>query len=214
MHGDKMQSKDNSIPLNIHRIRRIILILFFLSGACGLIYEVIWQRMLNLIFGSTTFATATILASFMGGLALGSSFFGRFVDKHKKPLKLYAFLEASIAIFAILFPLILSALNTLYVSFYGYLHTSFYIFSLIKFAGCFTVLFIPSFLMGGTLPVISKFFVRKHKRLGRGIGSLYGSNTLGGVLGAFSAGFILISLYSWAINVRQKGCFSSKSRRV
>ena len=150
--------------------------------------------MLNLIFGSTTFATATILASFMGGLALGSLFFGRYVDKHKKPLKLYAFLEAGIAIFAILFPLILSALNTLYVSFYGYLHTSFYIFSLIKFAGCFIVLFIPSFLMGGTLPVISKFFVRKHKRLGRGIGSLYGSNTLGGVLGAFSAGFILISM--------------------
>ncbi len=195
MHGDKMQSNDNSIPLNISRIQFIILILFFLSGACGLIYEVIWQRMLNLIFGSTTFATATILASFMGGLALGSLFFGRFVDKHKKPLKLYAFLEAGIGIFAILFPLILSALNTLYVSFYGNLHTSFYIFSLIKFAGCFIVLFIPSFLMGGTLPVISKFFVRKHKRLGWGIGSLYGINTLGGVIGTFSAGFILISMF-------------------
>ncbi|MFC2017457.1 fused MFS/spermidine synthase, partial [Chloroflexota bacterium] len=176
------------------RIQAVILILFFLSGACGLIYEVAWQRMLYVVFGNTTFATATIIASFMGGLALGSFCFGRLVDKYKKPLRLYAYLEVGIGIFAIVFPFILSGISAIYIGIYQHLHTTFYFSSLIKFVLCFLVLLVPSFLMGGTLPVISKFLVRKFEGLGWSVGSLYGINTLGGVVGAFGAGFFFISL--------------------
>lgn len=176
-------------------IQVIILILFFLSGACGLIYEVVWQRMLSLVFGNATFATATILACFMSGLALGSFYFGRLVDKYKEPLKLYAYLEAGIGVFAILVPFMISGITAIYISIYQHFHTTFYFFSLLKFALCFVVLLIPTFLMGGTLPVISKLFVREFEKLGRGVGSLYGTNTFGAVVGTFCAGFFFIILF-------------------
>ena len=177
------------------RFQATVLVLFFLSGATGLVYEVVWHRMLVLVFGSTAFATATILASFMFGLALGSFCFGRLVDRYREPLKLYAYLEAGIGVFAILFPFILSGVTTVYVAVYQHFDTTFYLFSLLRFLLSFLILVIPSFLMGGTLPVLSKLFVRDFGRLGSGIGSLYGTNTLGAVVGTFSAGFLLIILF-------------------
>jgi len=178
----------------LNHIQTIVLVLFFLSGATGLVYEVVWQRMLVLVFGSTAFATSTILAAFMCGLALGSFYFGRLVDRYRQPLKLYAYLEAGVAVYAVLVPFIISGVTALYTGIYQNLHTTFYLFSLLKFVLCFLVLVIPSFLMGGTLPVLSRLFVRDLRQVGRGIGSLYGSNTLGAVVGTFSAGFFLIIL--------------------
>ena len=174
--------------------RATVLVLFFLSGATGLVYEVVWHKMLVLVFGSTAFATATILASFMSGLALGSFCFGRLADRYREPLKVYAYLEAGIGAFAILFPVILSAVTTVYVGVYRHFDATFYLFSLLRFILSFLILVIPAFLMGGTLPVLGKLFVREFGRLGSGIGSLYGTNTLGAVFGTFSAGFFLIIL--------------------
>ena len=170
-----------------------VLVLFFLSGATGLVYEVVWHGML--VFGSTAFATATILASFMSGLALGSFCFGRLVDRFGRPLEFYAYLEAGIGVFAILFPFIISGATAIYVGISQNLDTTFYLFSLLRFILSFLILVIPSFLMGGTLPVLSKLFVRDLGRLGSGIGSLYGINTLGAVFGTFSAGFFFIILF-------------------
>ena len=177
------------------RFQATVLLLFFLSGATGLVYEVVWHRMLVLVFGSTAFATATILASFMFGLALGSFYFGRLADRYREPLKVYAYLEAGIGVFALLFPVILSGVTAAYVGIYQQVDTTFYLFSLLRFLLSFIILVIPSFLMGGTLPVLSKLFVREFGRLGSGIGSLYGTNTLGAVVGTFSAGFFFIILF-------------------
>ena len=172
-----------------------VLVLFFLSGATGLVYEVVWHKMLVLVFGSTAFATATILASFMFGLALGSFCFGRLADRYREPLKVYAYLEAGIGVFALLFPVILSGVTAAYVGIYQQFDATFYLFSLLRFILSFLILVIPSFLMGGTLPVLSKLFIREFGRLGAGIGSLYGTNTLGAVVGTFSAGFFFIILF-------------------
>ena len=177
------------------RFQATVLVLFFLSGATGLVYEVVWHRMLVLVFGSTAFATATILASFMSGLALGSFCFGRLADRYREPLKVYAYLEAGIGVFALLFPVILSGVTAAYVGIYQQFDATFYLFSLLRFILSFLILVIPSFLMGGTLPVLSKLFVREFGRLGSGIGSLYGTNTLGAVVGTFSAGFFFIILF-------------------
>lgn len=170
-----------------------MLFLFLLSGACGLIYEVIWQGMLNLVFGNTTFATATVVASFMGGMALGSFIFGRIADRFSKPLLVFAGLEIGIGLFAIVFPFLLASVSSIHIKLTSSFPASFYGGSLIKFLFCFLVLLVPSFLMGGTLPVISKFFVTSLRGMGRGIGSLYGINTLGGVVGAFCSVFFLIN---------------------
>ena len=180
---------------HISRFQATVLVLFFLSGATGLVYEVVWHRMLVLVFGSTAFATATILASFMSGLALGSFCFGRLADRYRDPLKVYAYLEAGIGVFALLFPVILSGVTAAYVGIYQQFDATFYLFSLLRFILSFLILVIPSFLMGGTLPVLSKLFIREFGRLGAGIGSLYGTNTLGAVVGTFSAGFFFIILF-------------------
>ena len=85
-------------------IRPLVLICFFFSGFSGLLYEVLWLRMLILIFGSTTLAISTVLTSFMGGLALGSYLFGRLMDRWKRPLLFYGLLEGVIGFYALLIP--------------------------------------------------------------------------------------------------------------
>src|SRR5437762_14152633 len=85
----------------------LALLCFFLSGASGLVFEVVWTRELTLVFGSTTLAIATVLSVFMGGLALGSWLFGRFADRLRSPLRAYALAEAAIGLYALLVPLLL-----------------------------------------------------------------------------------------------------------
>src|SRR5438552_6724365 len=97
-----------SAPL-VNLWRRLLLGMFFLSGISGLIYEVAWTRMLHLLFGDTVLAVSTVLASFMAGLALGSFWIGRHVDRRPRVLPLYAALEAMIGVSAILLPVALDA---------------------------------------------------------------------------------------------------------
>jgi spermidine synthase len=178
--------------------RTLLLVLFFLSGACGLVYQVVWQRLLCLIFGNTTFATATVLAAFMGGLALGSFLLGGFADRTKNPLRLYAVLQFGIGVLALLMPLLLSITGAVNTILYHRLSANYPLFTLIRFLLCFGVLLLPTALMGGTLPAISKYFVKNLKGLGRSVGSLYGINTFGAVAGCLLTGFFLIA----AIGVR------------
>ena len=131
MHEPHAQAQRPSLNNRPLQWRAIILVLFFLTGAGALIYEVAWQGMLNLVFGNTTFATATVVASFMGGMALGSFYFGRLVDRLKKPLRLFACLETGTALFAALFPLILSGVSSVYVAVQQQLAATFYLSSLI-----------------------------------------------------------------------------------
>src|SRR5437879_13773847 len=95
--------------------RRVVLALCFLSGISGLLYEVAWTRMLHLLFGDTVLAVSTVLASFMAGLALGSFWSGRYVDRRPRVLALYAALEAGIGVSAVALPVVLQALTPLYV---------------------------------------------------------------------------------------------------
>lgn len=172
----------------------IILILFFISGCCSLIYEVAWMRLLTLIFGMTAVATSTVLASFMAGLALGSYIFGRIADTKNRPLRLYSLLELGIGIFALLLPSLLSSLDNVYVFLFRQFGASFPLISFIRFLLSFTILLLPATLMGGTLPIISRFIANRWNKLGWSIGRLYFVNTLGGAAGTLLAGFALILL--------------------
>lgn len=175
-------------------IRWIILALFFLSGACGLVYEVVWMRMLTLVFGATAFATSAILSAFFAGLALGSFHFGKAVDRSRNPLALYAALEAGVGIFAFLMPVLLAGLSAVYVAVARHLELGFVSLSLLRLVLSVLILLVPATLMGGTLPVIVKFLVRGKDRLGLDVGRLYAVNTLGAMAGALTAGFFLILL--------------------
>jgi len=187
----------------MRKTKLAILIIFFASGATGLIYEVVWTRMLTLIFGSTVFAVSTVLTSFMAGLALGSFYFGRRADAQSRPLRTYAYLEAGIGIFALVFPIILILLNGVYVGIHRQIHAAFYPLSLIRFVLSFLVLLIPATLMGATLPIISKFFVSRLENLGWDVGRLYSLNTLGAVVGTIAAGFFLVKWFgvNWTLRL-------------
>src|SRR5579862_7551831 len=92
----------------------VLYFIFFLSGASGLVYEVIWVRLTGLVFGNTAHAIATVLSAFMAGLALGSWKLGRQADRVARPLRAYGLLEIGIGISAALVPAALHSLNSLY----------------------------------------------------------------------------------------------------
>ncbi len=162
------------------------------------------MRQLTLIFGSTVFATSTVLTAFMAGLALGSFYFGRKIDESgRSPLRVYALLEAGIGAFCLVWPLILSVLGAVYVLIHRNITSEFYTLSLIRFVLTFMVILIPSTLMGGTLPVLTRFFVKKLEDLGTNIGVLYALNTFGAVIGTLAAGFFMIEAFGirWTLGI-------------
>jgi len=171
--------------------QKVLLVLFFFSGVSSLVYQVVWARMLTVVFGTTLLATSTVLSAFMAGLALGSYVLGRHSDRCKHPLRIFAALEAGIGLFALLFPSISANLGNAYGALVG-LQGNFYLFSLARFGLCFALLLIPAVLMGGTLPVVAKFAVRRLGRLGGRVGQLYAVNTLGAVVGVLAATFGLM----------------------
>ncbi|MEK6286778.1 MAG: fused MFS/spermidine synthase [Acidobacteriota bacterium] len=171
---------------------RVILLCFFASGVSGLVYQVVWVRELVLVFGATTFAVSTVLTAFMGGLALGSYYFGRRSERVARPLRLYGLLEIGIGVYGLAVPLIFAALPTIYHSFSQWLHLSFFMLSIVRFVFATAVLIVPTALMGATLPVLSSFYSRDLGRIGLRVGSLYALNTFGAVLGAAATGFLLI----------------------
>jgi len=170
----------------------VALICFFFSGAAGLIYEVVWTRMLTQIFGNTTYAIATVLSAFMAGLALGSYSFGRIADRGKNDFLLYGILEAGVGVYGFLVPWLFALGQRLYIPLYGLNDSYPFLFNLLLFVLSFFLLVLPTLLMGATLPVLSRFFVHSFTQLGRRVGDLYATNTMGAVLGCGFAGYYLI----------------------
>ncbi|MBI2162730.1 MAG: fused MFS/spermidine synthase, partial [candidate division NC10 bacterium] len=184
------------------RLLPFIYLLFFLSGATGLLYEVVWARMLTQIFGNTTHAIATVLSAFMAGLALGSYVFGRLVDARRNALLAYGLLEGGVGLYGLLVPTLFALTQRAYGSLYGLVEVSFAAFSVVLFLLAFVVIVIPTALMGATLPVLSRFCVTQFSALGRRVGDLYAINTLGAVVGCALTGFFLISHLGLRATVR------------
>lgn len=173
--------------------RVLIYSLFLLSGVSGLIYQIVWTRLLVLVFGNTMLATSTVLSAFMGGLAAGSYVLGKYIDQKPRSLiRVYAVLEAGVGIFALLFPLVLDAGTPLYMWLYKGAATNIVTLNLVRFFVCFLIIGIPTFLMGGTLPVLIKRFTSVESKIGFETGFLYGLNTIGAVLGTFACGYFLL----------------------
>ena len=172
----------------------VLLLVFFLSGFSALIYQLAWVRTFGLVFGVTVYAVSTVLTAFMAGLAFGSYLFGKMVDRFKNAFSLFILIELGIGIFALLFPLSFKLLTAIYISVQQNFSTDFYTSSLIRFAFSFLFLLFPTTLIGGTLPVLSKIYVRRFDQLGGDMGRLYSINNLGAFLGCFAAGFILIQV--------------------
>lgn len=173
----------------------LIYLIFFLSGAAALIYEVLWVRYLSVIFGGSHLAVTTVLAVFMGGLALGSYKIGKAVGNYKKLLRLYGLLELGIAASVLVFVALMHFYPTIYVPLAQIAEDSTIYLSFIRITFATIALIIPATLMGGTLPVLSNFIASRVRGLGSRLSFLYGFNTIGAVVGAAATGFFFLGNY-------------------
>jgi len=171
----------------------LLLLLFFGSGVCALVYQVMWLRLLALVFGVTVYAASTVLAGFMAGLGVGSLVAGRLAARITRPLAAFGLAEVLVGVTAFISPLLLDALTRVWVTMHPSLPESLALVTLIRFVVAFLVLIVPTSLMGATLPLVIKSAVAREDRIGGRIGLLYAINTTGAIVGALVAGFYLIS---------------------
>jgi predicted membrane-bound spermidine synthase len=173
-------------------IRLTISFLFFLSGMAGLIYEVVWAKYLSLFLGNTAQAHTIVLATFMGGLALGYFLFGRIADRAQSALNLYGWMEIVIGLSGALFVPLIGSLGLIYISFVSYLGLDTIFTTPAKFIFSIFLMLLPTIVMGGTLPVLSRFAVRSLGEVESQVGRLYFLNSFGAVCGSLLAGFMFI----------------------
>ena len=169
---------------------------FFLSGFAALLYQTAWLRQFSLVFGTSELAVATVLAAYMGGLALGSAVAGRYAGRVTRPVLAYGILEAGIALSALAVPLLLLAARALYAAMLGDQPAPpdaatigqpvFYLLV------AFVVLAIPTGFMGATLPLLIRYAVRTDREVGPRVALLYATNTAGAVFGTVAAAFVLL----------------------
>ncbi|MCS6802028.1 MAG: fused MFS/spermidine synthase [Chloroflexota bacterium] len=178
------------------------------TGASGLIYQVVWFRLLGTIFGVTVQATSAVLAAFMAGLALGSFLAARVADRLRDPLRGYGLVEIGIGIAGLASLPLLDGLQPLYRSTASVLGEGNPLLIGLRFALGFLVMMIPTTLMGTTLPLVVRASALHSPAVARNIGLLYAGNTLGAIVGAFTAGFFLIGVYGLTVAVAVAAAFN------
>ena len=168
-------------------------LLFIASGACALIYQVMWLRMLALVFGVTVYAASTVLASFMAGLAVGSYGAGRMAARLKSPLVAFGIVEIGVGVTAFATPAILDGARNLWIAAHPSLPESVPLITAARFLVAIAVLIVPTTLMGATLPLVMESALVRDRAVASRIGILYAANTAGAIFGALFAGFYLVS---------------------
>ena len=178
----------------------LIPFLFLLSGVSGLIYEVLWAKQLVLVLGDTALAHTMVLAVFMAGLAWGNAALGSRSDQARDPVRFYGLLELAIAACGALSLPLMGALSDAYIALARSGAPASVCFAA-KLMLCVLVILAPAALMGGTLPALSRFAVRRMGRTESAVSSLYACNSAGASLGALLAGFWLVPAYGLTLPV-------------
>lgn len=161
--------------------------LFASSGAAALIYEIVWFQQLTLVLGATSISLGLLLGSFMAGMCLGSLTWTRWAPRAMHPLRIYAALELGIAAFGVLSLWLVPAVQGVY----GMLGSLGAADLVARSVLIFSVLIVPTFLMGATLPAVARW-VEASDLVSSWLGRFYGCNTLGAVVGTVLAGFWLL----------------------
>ena len=175
---------------------RLLFTAIFISGTSALIYQLIWVRLLGLVFGVSSFAVATVVAVFLLGLGVGSYFFGRWSERARDPLRIYLYVELGIAATSIIAYLVIEALPVYrYLYEYAYNNLGFYGLSVARLLLSMLVLLPAVFLIGGTMPLLVKYFLRDSASLGSSFSKIYYLNTLGACAGALLTGFVFVRYF-------------------
>lgn len=178
-----------------HLVSLAILVLFLCSGMTGLLYEVIWSRMIVKVIGAAPFAVSIVLTVFMSGLGLGSYLAGKYIDRIKQSsqlIQLYGIMEIGIGIYALFLGGMIQASQPIFSYIYNQSSQHLLVFNAVILIGAFILFIIPVTLMGATLPILIRFYVANLGHLGARVGRLYAINTIGAAFGSILSGFLLI----------------------
>ena len=167
-------------------------LLFFLSGIAGLVYQILWLRLLSLTFGVTVYAATTVLAAFMAGLGVGSILGGKVSERVSNPLLYFGLAEVLVGVSALATPLALTAATDLYAGLHPSIEVTPALLTAVRFLCSSIVLLVPTTLMGASLPLLTRASLTDNAQAGRRVGVLYACNTAGAIVGALAAGFYLI----------------------
>ncbi|WP_437827592.1 fused MFS/spermidine synthase [Sorangium sp. So ce1153] len=180
----------------------LVAALFFVSGATGLLYEVAFSKLLAYVFGATAYAVSTVLAAFMGGLALGAHLGGRHAAAARRPLVVYGALEAIVGAICAVSPFLFEALTSAYVAVARAAPDSLALLTAARAALTALVVVVPTVAMGATLPVLSRILragaapdgdsLASEHDPARRLASLYAINTAGGAAGALSGAYVVL----------------------
>ena len=195
---------------------------FFVSGAAALIFETLWFRQAGLMLGNSIWATTLVTSSFMGGLALGNALAGFRRTTLRRPLVVYASLEAAIGATGLALVILLPTLTNTLSPVFTPLLDSPVLLNGVRFVVAFALLLIPAAAMGATLPVLAGALSAREPRFARVLGTLYGWNTLGAVAGALAGEMFLIERFgirgtAWCAVALNAGAIASVlllSRRI
>jgi spermidine synthase len=176
-------------------LRFFLLAAFFLTGATGLIYQVLWSRMLVLSFGYTIYSISTVITAFMGGLAAGSVAGGALADRVRNPVIAYGAAEAGVGLLALATYPLLAGLPHAIAGMRETLSIPFYGFNVWTFLVAIGILAPPAALMGLTLPLLARAMTAAKESASTELGSLYALNTLGAAIGSIATGFVLIAAF-------------------
>ena len=183
-------------PARLPRFR-ILGILFFLSGTSSLILETLFTRLLSYTFGNTAHAASTVLAAFLGGLALGAYIIGKRVDRWRPSLLIYGTLELAIGAYALLVPLLFAGLTYAYIFLYRLMNLGTAGATIVRFLLATVVIVVPSALMGGTLPALARMVAATRPEYRSDLDWLYSVNTFGAAMGALLAAYVLMP--TWGV---------------
>lgn len=191
--------KASRITSVTHTYRRHVVlaahVLAFASGAAALVYEVLWTRQFISLFGATAPAVSATLAAVFLGFAVGNAVVGKRSARWSRPLRAYGILEVCIGLAAVLTIPLLGTYEHVFPVIYERFSGHPVVFLVVKTCLAVAALFIPSFLMGGTLPLLAQALVTSPRKFGETGSGVYAANTFGATVGALSVPFYLLPTF-------------------
>lgn len=187
----------------------LVALLYGLSGALGLVYEVAFNKYLAYVFGATAYASSAVLVAFMGGLALGAWAASRVEPRLSRPLLAYGVAELAIGAFCMFSPRIFEVLSGLYVSAVAKSPGSLATLSVLRAAMAVAVVLVPAGGMGATLPLLARFVQGEDAAFAkRRLARFYALNTFGGAVGSLTSAYVVIPWLGLASTMRASAAVS------
>ncbi len=175
----------------------ILLLVFFLTGGAALLLETGWNRFFSLLNGTHIYSTSTVLAGFLLGIGLGSLLMAKWIDRIRDPFAMVAYLFAAVALCGVLVFRSGDLFTRAYFAIFE-ISGGYYTFQLTVCLVIGLIVLLATIAMGANFPLVARLVTRAAAERGTAAGRVFFVNTLGAVLGAFLAEFVLLPAWGFS----------------